>query len=574
MQSVENKTNKLSFIHLHLLILLLAGNCMVSYGQKSAYFIGADKLLIDANDTPYNQVRPGDTLYFSGGNRLYLNIRNFHGKSGSPIVMINRNGAVIIDTDHYFGISIENCRFIQFTGTGDPAQHYGFQVNRVANGSGLGIGYLSSDFEIDHISIKNTMIAGLYAKTDPNCSVTSTRASFTQYNTSIHDNYIAYTGNEGLYVGSSKYTGQIVNCNGRDTLLMPGLLDGVKIYNNTIKYAGWDGIQVGSASKNCQIFDNTILYDSQANVDTQMSGILIGGGTRCDCYNNFISQGNGDGIECLGLGGTRIYNNIIVDAGINYFPDNPAKMKYGIYVADTSVEKDSAFYLMHNNILHPKSDGIRFSSILSKGSFISSNVILMPGSYDYYEHGNTSFKGIDSYIMFQSKATVATVTNNYTERDAGSAGFESQKMDSPADFNLVKGSPLIDAVVYHPKTSVAFDFNHSPRPSGLKADIGAFEFQFVTSSDAISKATEPSLLLIQNPSINLVSFKLPMGSDSSIDLKIFNLNGELIQERRQFEKTADGAVIEANTSGWVDGIYLYTIYSDRQSYSGKFLKWQ
>ena len=75
----------------------------------------------------------------------------------------------------------------------------------------------------------------------------------------------------------------------------------------------------------------------------QMSGILIGGGSQCDCYNNYIYKGKGDGIESLGLGDYRIFNNVIVDAGRSYYPSDPTKMKYGIYVNDNSAGSNSGF---------------------------------------------------------------------------------------------------------------------------------------------------------------------------------------------------------------------------------------
>jgi hypothetical protein len=80
-------------------------------------------------------------------------------------------------------------------------------------------------------------------------------------------------------------------------------------------------------------------------------------------------------------------------------------------------------------------------------------------------------------------------------------------------------------------------------------------------------------MLLQDPSTNLLLFKLPVGSYAELDLKLYNIKGEFILQRRQFETVADGTFIEANTSGMVTGIYLYTIRSDRQTYSGKFLKW-
>ena len=368
---------------------------------QTSYLIPVHAIFIDAKSAPYQSIKPGDTLLFEGGEKNYLLIRNFRGSVEKPVVMINSAGPVIIDTYNYYGISIQNCRFIKFTGTGDPGQQYGFQVKRVANGAGMGIGKLSSDFEIDHVSIENCSIGGIYAKTDPDCSLTSTRDNFTQYNTIIHDNYISNVGNEGMYIGSTKFKGQRVQCNGKDTILLPSLLDGVKVYNNIVKYAGWDGIQVSSAFRGCQIYNNTVLYDSQAEEKDQMSGIIMGGGTRADCFNNFISQGKGDGIECHGLGGCRIFNNIIVDAGRSFAPSEPKQMKHGMLFTDVSVEKDSSFYIRNNDIISPKSDGIRFSSLKSKNNIISSNVILNPGNFDYYQNGNTACKGKDSYLCFR-----------------------------------------------------------------------------------------------------------------------------------------------------------------------------
>ncbi len=469
-----------------IILILISANYGV-FGQNRGFIIPVGKLLIDAHDAPYQQIKPGDTLYFVGGNRNYLLIKNFTGKAGKPIVMINKGGAVSIDTDHYFGISIQNCRYIKFTGTGLPGEFYGFKVKRVAKGAGMGIGYLSSDFEIDHVSIENTLIAGLYAKTDPDCETASSRSDFTQYNTVIHDNYISNTGNEGMYIGSTKYFGETRKCNGKDSLLLPSLLVGVKVYNNIVKYAGWDGIQVSSASKDCQIHDNVVLFDSQKQEDDQMSGIIMGGGTKCDCYNNFIANGNGDGIECHGLGGTRIFNNIIVNAGQNFQVQDNTKMKHGIYVTDVSVQQDSSFFLMHNAIIRPKSDGIRFASEKSKNNIIAGNVIIGPGNYDYYENGNSGNKGVNAYVMFQNGIKNVLLANNYTARNTSLAGFASQNLSQPNDFQLKGNSPLIDAVDLNAKAKITFDFLHHKRPFGRKSDIGPFEFVRDTKNQSRKK---------------------------------------------------------------------------------------
>ena len=539
-------------------------------GQKTSYIIGLDKLFIDANDLPYNEVKPGDTLYFEAGNRNYLLIKNFQGAPGKPIVMINSGGIVIIDTDHYFGISIQNCRYLKFTGTGVQNYNYGFMVKRVANGAGIGIGDLSSDFEIDHVSIENTSIAGIYAKTDPDSTLTSVRGTFTQYNTSIHDNYIANVGNEGMYIGSSKYFGQTVHYGGKDVLLMPSLLEGVKIYNNIIKYIGWDGIQVSSASNDCQIYNNTVMFDSQSEIGSQMAGILIGGGSKCECFNNFISQGKGDGIEVHGMGSSRIYNNIIVDAGRSFKSNDLTEMKYGIFVTDVSVQNDSSFYIQHNNIINPKSEGIRFSSIKSKNNIIASNVIINPGNFNFYENGNTSFKGNDAYIMFPNPQSDATLNENYLARNDENVGFSSLNMKSVDDFKLTAISPLIDKAIVDQK--IRFDFSGIIRPQGAKSDVGAFEYVTITSFSKPPNAPLNKIKLLQNPTKDYLIFTMPKGINSEIYLAIYSLNGKLLIQLKQWEISSENQTIMTNISNIKSGIYIYSIRAGEFVSSGKFLK--
>jgi hypothetical protein len=541
-----------------------------AWGQKTSFQIAPEVWFLDGHDAIYKDVDPGDTLFFMAGNRDYLLIKDFQGAEGKPIVLMNLGGAVIIDTDHYFGISINNCRYIRLTGTGDFQQTYGFQVRRVANGSGMGIGSLSSDFEIDHISIENCKSGGIYAKTDPDCTLTAVRGAFTQYNTSIHDNYIANAGNEGLYVGSTKYFGQTVNCDGKDTLLLPSLLEGVKIYNNIIEYSGWDGIQVSSASKNCRIFNNTVLYDSQAEYENQMSGIIIGGGSKCDCYNNFISNGNGNGIESHGLGGYRIFNNIIVDAGRTFLPDDFMHMKHGIFVSDVSVETDSSFYILHNDIINPKSDGIRFSSIKSKKNVIASNVIINPGNFDFYENGNTSFKGKDSYVMIPYEQTELSLLNNYLSRNIADAGFVSTDMESPQDFQLKSNSPLINTA--NSEVNIDFDFNGNPRPFGPASDIGGFEYNQINSGISEFHHSNIFARIVENPVNEFLRIQLRIMPNQEIILNVYNSKGQLTKHCIKFDLEGENQIIQANVSNMSSGIYFYMVSYGNHSETGMFVK--
>jgi len=429
-------------------ILKISGHLAV--GQKTSFLIGPEVIYLDGNDSAYNEVGPGGTLFFAAGNRKYLLIKNFRGSTFRPIVMINLGGAVTIDTDHYFGISLQNCSNFKFTGTGEPGLTYGFQVKRVANGGGMGIGELSTNFEIEHVSIENCM---------------------------------------------------------------------------------------------------------------------IGGGSKCDCYNNFISQGKGNGIESHGLGEYKIFNNIILDAGRSFRPTDLTQMKHGIFITDVSVQADAAFHILHNNIINPKSEGIRFSSLKSKGSQISSNVIINPGNFDYYEIDNTSFKGKDSYIMFQYTASDATVLNNYLARNADFAGFVSPDMQLPNDFKLTKGSPLID--VADASNVVGFDFLGILRPYGAQSDVGAFEYDGSTSSLIQPQNTGMKSRLLQNPVKGQLKISIQQEFGSDIYLEIFNLQSVSVLQQSKIK--VEKNLIAANVSDLAPGIYIYSIRSVKHSESVKFI---
>lgn len=534
--------------------------------EKQRVIVDTATNLIDATVAPFNQVQPGDTVFFAAGRHDFILIRNFTGMPGKPILFINYQGVVTINTDHYFGISIQNCRYIHLSGTGYPSEFYGFNISRVANGAGIGIGALSTDFEVDHVSATNTMSGGIYAKTDPDCSLNSTRGNFTQFNTIIHDNYISDVGVEGMYIGSTKYFGQNVKCNDKDTTLLPSLLNGVWIYNNIVKYTGWDGIQVSSAPENCYVFGNVVLFDSQLEYPSQMSGIILGGGSSCDCYNNYVSDGKGNGIENHGLGGNRIYNNIIINAGKSYLPHDSSKMHHGIFISDVSMLADSTIHILHNNIINPKSDGIRFSSVVSRNNLIANNLIINPGSFDIYENDNTSFDGDDAYIMIPNLATDVTLRRNFFSRSTAGCGL------SETDYSLQQGSILIDSS-YSLFPAISFDFYNHSRPYGIAADIGAFEFnpQYLLVPQPLG-LNEPKPLLFPNPVKNLLTIKFNADSDSQVMLRIYNVSGKRIKEILYAVEPATEQEISAVIADFAPGIYIYELSSSGRSAGGKFVK--
>jgi hypothetical protein len=346
-------------------------------------------------------------------------------------------------------------------------------------------------------------------------------------------------------------------------MMMPPVLDGIKIYNNIVKNTGWDGIQVSSAPLHCQVFNNTILNDSQAEVQNQMSGILMGGGSKCDCNNNFISDGKGDGIENHGLGGNRIFNNIIVNAGRTYLPGDLTQMKHGIFVSDVSVMNDSGLCIFFNDIINPKSDGIRFQSVKSKHNLIASNLIINPGNYNFYELDNTSFSGKDAYVMIPNAAADVQLKNNFFSRTIAAAGI------SVTDYTILPGSPLIN-MGYAGNGAIAFDSRNHRRPAGGLYDIGAMEYD--AGIDTLLYTFSEKPLLFPNPVSTTITIKYLSVDAKKIVVNIYTLNGEQLLQQSSQPIIPGIQQLHIEVGNLPSGIYFYFILDEKEISSGKFIK--
>jgi hypothetical protein len=306
-----------------------------------------------------------------------------------------------------------------------------------------------------------------------------------------------------------------------------------------------------------------------------MSGILIGGGSKCDCYNNYIYKGKGDGIESLGLGGYRIYNNIIVNAGRTFCPTDPNQQKHGIYTGDVSTQPNASYYYLFNDIINPKSTGIKFSSVVSKGNLIASNAIINPGL------------GTSSYIVTNSGSDVLQ-KNNYKAMNTSGAGFQDTV------YILLPGSPLIDAG-YSDNKGITIDYYCHPRPYGTTYDIGAQEYNGnmeppmkgeTSGSDedgGIEMANVAGPLTVDpvafpNPAEATVTIRYRLDSVSNIIFDIYNMEGNRVYHNEEDNLSADSHELVVNVLDFPEGVYLYSIRvqgqteDGRHAYSGRFHK--
>ncbi len=411
------------------------------WGFCGSIYVGPETEFLLAKEVG---VKPGDTIFVMAGNRKLLHLARFKGKANKPIVVINYNGQVNINSPDNDGIKLNGCEHIIISGNGDAALEYGFKIT--ASHAGIQAFGRSTHVEIAHIEISRANIGILLKSNDVS------RGKFVQEQTIVHHNYIHHTEREGIYIGSSFFV------EGKDHLL-----DGVWVYDNIFDHTGWDSLQVGSASQ-CKISGNHISRDSQLRETYQMGGISVNPGSDCDVYNNIISNGEGPGIIDQGNGGNMIYNNLIVRPGINGDKTQPRGLD-GIIILGINREHSAgnSIYIYNNTIIEPKNNGISFGydeEIQGDQSIIANNIIYKPGGLEFRR---------DAYIETMRNPAYRISNNIFTD-DLKDILFSNFSAD---DFTLSSQSPAIDSGL-NLSSIFNFDILYLPRET---FDIGAYEKQ-------------------------------------------------------------------------------------------------
>ncbi len=511
---------------------------------------------IDNNTTIIDgdTINPGDVICLLSGNKDYILFRNIQGTETQPITIINKGGAIIVNTDHFYGIKFENCKHVIFSGSGEPGLQYGIQVQRVAQGAGLSIDKLTTNIEIEFIEISYTLIGGIYAKTDPyqgDCNNLVTRDNFTMFNLKIHDCYLHDITDEGMYIGSSKYTGHtIYQCN--DTVVLPHVIEGVEVYNNIVENTGWDAIQVSSSPLNCNIYGNIIRNDSYAEEYGQMSGILIGGGSKCDCYNNKIFDGKGDGIDVFGLGNMKIYNNLIVRAGRTFEPGDPDKFKHGIYVGEIVTTPSSTFKLYNNTIVSPKSNGIKYANNEATMGYFINNLITDPGQLT--NEGDPFYINID---VSQQNVEIANNFNVPTNEVVKFVDFYENNFDLKPNSEAVNyGISLLDE-------GISFDIDFRFRPFHIYFDAGAYECH--DPSADILELTDDIGLPYPIPAKDQINIRVNPNINYDLLIRIIALDGKVVFEETFMKNMSINGKITIAIDHIKSGKYIISTTTQNQS---------
>ena len=289
-------------------------------------------------------LKPGDTLNIMGGAYNVIELGKFKGSATYPLIIRNKGGQVTCKI-----IRLSNVpEYFKLMGNGYSGVTYGFKING-GYSSGSCLTAFGKYFTIAYVEALQSKSGFLIKKNPVSDDKMSQYPYYEMTKVTLLHNYIHDITGEGMYIG---HTGPDGGQGGNP--LLPVRMRYVEIAYNTVTRTGWDGIQLSNATTGNKIHHNTVTNFGTTNTYGQQAGIILGGNSQGDIYNNVIKNGTGNGIQNFGFGLNKIYSNYIEKVGYN----GTDRGVEGVFCNDIIVKSESRpkqQITAHNNtIKYPK----------------------------------------------------------------------------------------------------------------------------------------------------------------------------------------------------------------------------
>ncbi|MGB0429041.1 MAG: T9SS type A sorting domain-containing protein [Bacteroidia bacterium] len=487
-------------------------------------------------DSTHNQINglvlglnPGDTILLLAGEWEYITFRNVYGTYKNPIVAINYNGKVKINTQNniYYqqGINIKESNHFILSGAGAQNINYGVKVLNTNIGSGLDMRENVHHIQVNNIEITNTDFAGIMVKEDPRCDGRFTRGTYVLMGININSCYIHHTNGEGIYAGMTGYYGRVTRCNGEPDTLLGVMLDSLVIDNNIIKNTNREALQVFSTYYG-EVTNNVIdSFGVEADIN-HSSAVSLGLGSGGVFAFNHIKNGYGHGVNYSGKWNWLIYSNVIDNSGMLRVHQADNILACGIYADAMDMETGQTLKINNNTVVNSKNNAVRVinpSTPTSNFVFIKNNVLVG------YGQGQKVFgKADDDVFNFKYKYDVE-LKANYNTNQFNSVGFVDWKN---GDYRLSQQSNLVNQGA-RVQMFANTDIDNNIRIYDDEIDIGAYECQQTALGESLGLRSCTKTLFKNAPVINANDINYQAGDtfclmgDKWPQVIIENFEGEL-----------------------------------------------
>ena len=382
-------------------------------------------------------------------------------------------------------------------------------------------------------------------------------------------------------------------------------LENITIANNSVSNCG-SGIYCYHSNP---ILENVTISDNIASSDTLYisgAGIYCSDSNpildSCTIINNYAS--NGGGIYCIFsnpvITNTSITNNSALSygGGLSFVTCNPV-LENSIVSDNSASYKGGGIYSGGSTIVltrvsitanvGPNNGGgiyLNSSDLIADNITISDNYASNGGGgiYCFSSHpcllNCILWNDYPNEVYFFDQGFTNTITVSYSDIQGGENGIVTNNngtvnwlagnidedplfVDAAnGDYHLTASSPCIDAG----------DPNSPLDPDGTIADMGAFYFdQNAEIEDSELHGAKYSLSNFPNPfnPETTISYQLPV--DHNVDLKVFNIKGQLVETLVNDYKPAGEHSIIWNAEKQASGIYFVRLETGNKEHIKKMI---
>jgi hypothetical protein len=292
----------------------------------------------------------GDTLKIPAGTYSVIEIDSFGGDPCRDIVIINEGlvnvtGSIRLQKDIHH---------VKILGNGTSGIKYGFKCKNFAFNRANHYTMEWIEAGPNLATATSTGGVGIYGKQDPYVNQPWTQyPNYVSSKITINNCYVHDVDGEGMYIGHTYPSGD-PDQGGR----IPQRMDSVTISNCLVVNTGWDGIQLSNARNGCLIYGNTVTNFGLHDFDGQRVGIISGGNTNSNVFNNIVTLGMGNGIEFFGYGLMECYGNTITNVGNTATnPKGEESIYLRPYKSPVEVNPKLTIIIRDNQINFPKEWG-------------------------------------------------------------------------------------------------------------------------------------------------------------------------------------------------------------------------
>lgn len=292
----------------------------------------------------YSDHLGGDTIKIPAGNYDVISLGGITGAYGCPVVITNTGGTVNVKQFRLGEKIASPVQHVKVISTGT----YGIHVGGDTTTNGFAAAFVK-DLEVSGLEASDCAV-GFYIKVTPDENDPNTQyPAWVLQKVYLHDNYLHRTHGESMYIGHTEPNGDDAHA-----FVIPIRGDSAEIAFNTIDSSDWDGIQLSNFRNGAKIHHNRVTNYGRINKGSQQAGIILGGNTNGDVYNNYVGFGTGNGIQSFGYGTINIYSDTIEAAGYDG-TTNGQQSYFGTDYNNSIETNPHKIVNFHDNtIIHPK----------------------------------------------------------------------------------------------------------------------------------------------------------------------------------------------------------------------------